>query len=71
VNNALTRQEATAQASPSDTSVQRTTANLIIQNSSCFDPQLGAAAQTLLDKLDQGAAADAVCAASDRPFWDC
>lgn len=49
----------------------RTAMNIIIQNPACFPVTERGQAQTILDQLDQGAVADAVCAASDQPWWDC
>jgi len=53
----------------------RTLDNIIVQNPNCFDPGLVASAQTTIDNLNQGAAADAAkaaaCAASDQPWWKC
>jgi hypothetical protein len=73
-NSALTDQSSTVQASPDDTNAKRTMINLVLQNRSCFPPQLVAAAQTGLDNLNQGAAADAArdaaeCAAGK--FYAC
>ncbi|WP_031523110.1 hypothetical protein [Streptomyces sp. NRRL F-5123] len=51
---ALTRQNATTDASPSDTDALRTTANLVLENQDCFDPQVVAAVQTYVDKLNAG-----------------
>lgn len=53
---ALQRQTAAAKDAGSDSGM-RTLANLVVQNKQCFDPQLTAAAQTLLDKMDQGSTA--------------
>ncbi len=70
-----TRQMATVNADPTNAAQTRTLANLIIQNPGCFDPGTLAGAQTLIDQLNQGAAADAarnaVCAASSEPWWKC
>lgn len=49
----------------------RTAMNIIIQNPQCFPVTERGQAQTILDQLDQGAVADAVCAASDQPWWKC
>jgi hypothetical protein len=68
---ALHRELATAKATPGNTDVQRTLANVVVQNPSCFDPQLTAAAQTALDKIAAGQVADAVCGAADQPSWKC
>lgn len=52
---ALTRQNATVQASPGNADALRTSANLVLENQDCFDPQVVAASQTYLDKLNAGA----------------
>jgi hypothetical protein len=61
-----------AQAGAADSaSSQRTAMNLVLQNPNCFTPEMRAKAQTILDLDTQGAARNAVCAASSKPWWEC
>jgi hypothetical protein len=61
-----------AQSGAADSaSTKRTAMNLVLQNPTCFTPEIVATAQTILDQDDQGAARNAVCAASGQPWWKC
>ncbi|MET4670872.1 hypothetical protein [Streptomyces sp. PvR018] len=52
-------------------SITRTQLNVVVQNPECFSVKERAAAQTVLDSADQEAASEALCSASDRPWWEC
>ncbi|MFH9579169.1 hypothetical protein ACIQIE_19705 [Streptomyces globisporus] len=49
----------------------RMQANVIVQNGDCFPADARAGAQVALDRQDQEAASEALCNASDRPWWEC
>ncbi|MFE7485424.1 hypothetical protein [Streptomyces sp. NPDC057552] len=49
----------------------RLQANVIVQNEGCFPADARAGAQVALDRQDQEAASEALCNASDRPWWEC
>ncbi|MFJ7085963.1 hypothetical protein ACIQU8_22365 [Streptomyces griseus] len=49
----------------------RMQANVIVQNGDCFPADARAGAQVALDRQDQQAASEALCSASDRPWWEC
>ncbi|MFE5958840.1 hypothetical protein [Streptomyces rubiginosohelvolus] len=51
--------------------ITRMQANVIVQNGDCFPADARAGAQVALDRQDQEAASEALCNASDRPWWEC
>lgn len=52
-------------------SLSRTQLNMIVQGGECFTARERGQAQTVLDRLDEQAAAKAECDASDEPWWEC
>ncbi|MCX5197202.1 hypothetical protein OOK31_25445 [Streptomyces sp. NBC_00249] len=46
-------------------------ATIIVQNPSCFTPELRAHAQNWLTRQQQGSVRDAICNASGQPWWKC
>ncbi|MFJ3601959.1 hypothetical protein ACIPVA_04090 [Streptomyces anulatus] len=51
--------------------IVRMQANVIVQNGDCFPADARAGAQVALDRQDQQATSEALCNASDRPWWEC
>ncbi|MFG3173596.1 hypothetical protein ACGFZC_00830 [[Kitasatospora] papulosa] len=51
--------------------LSRTQLNMVVQGGDCFTGRERGQAQTVLDRLDEQAAAKAECDASDEPWWEC